>query len=322
MRNFRNYYAILGVARDAPAEEVKRAYRRLARQYHPDLNPGNKAAEEQFKVVGEAYAVLSDPERRAQYDQFGKFWKQQGFQSAPRSEAADDYGQYADFLDFVEKLLGRLGGRNGSERRVPRPYPGRPAATVDQESDGYPAAPETQGEDIEARLTLPLAKAYRGGRERVRLVNGRSLEVKLPPGMVTGQRLRFRGQGNQGGDLFLRITVAPDAVWRLEGYDLHCTVPVTPSEAVLGAQVEVPTLEGLVTLALPPGVQPGQRLRLTGRGYPQPEGGVGDLVVEIQIAIPTAVTPEERQLYSQLLQVETFDPRQERPAGPSQPVGP
>jgi curved DNA-binding protein len=331
MQNFRNYYEILGVPRDASSDEIKKAYRRLARQYHPDLNPGNKAAEESFKEIGEAYDILSDPTKRSQYDQFSRFWKQKGFQgkTATRTPATKtwngrtgtnrstnemDFAQYADFNSFVEQLLGR---RNGTVTATPpgpkvrldsretRPGTSKTAYTV--------AGSRGTRRDIEARLSLPLEKAYAGGNERIRLEDGRSLEVSMPTGMVSGQRIRLKGQGMGGGDLYLKITVEPHSFFKLEGADLRCQLPLTPVEAVLGGPIEVPTLDGLVKMTVPAGVRSGQRLRLGGKGYPTGSGNRGDQLVEIAIIAPKEISPQQRELYEKLRQLETFNPRSDLP---------
>ncbi len=289
MRNFRNYYQILGVDRNASLAEIKRAYRQLARRYHPDLNPGDKAAEEQFKLIGEAYQVLSDSQKRAEYNRFGQYWQQKGFQGEPppRGPSEFDYGRFLDFQDFIDQLLQRFTRR----------------------SDPRPEAWDAPG-DIEARLNLTLQQAYKGGRHRLTLGN-RTLEVNLPPGMVTGQRIRLRHQGDNGGDLYLNIHVRPDAQLRLEGDDIYYTLPITPSEAVLGAQVQVPTLDGPVKLVIPPRVQNHQRLRLPGRGYLREDQTRGDQIVELLIQVPTDPTPQELHLYEQLRKIERFNPRQQ-----------
>lgn len=321
MQNFRNYYAILGVAKEASGDEIKRAFRRLARQYHPDLNPGDKEAEERFKDLGEAYEVLSDATKRAQYDEYSKFWKQKGFQNARRAAAANrtwgdrpeprvaenlDYSEFIDFNSFVDRLLTRRGEPAAPPQPGSRDYY-RPGTT----RTAYTVKPTAR--DAEARLTIPLEKAFSGGRERIRLEDGRSLEVNMPPGLVTGQRIRLKNQGINGGDLFLKITVAPHDFFRLEGVDLYCDVPVTPSEAVLGSAIEVPTLDGLVKMNLPRGVRHGQRLRLSNKGYPINRDRRGDQIVEIQIATPTQLSTDELALYEQLRAIESFDPRAQLP---------
>jgi curved DNA-binding protein len=318
MQNFRNYYEILGVARDATVEEIKKSFRRLARQYHPDLNPGDKGAEDKFKAINEAYEVLSDTTKRSQYDQFGKFWQQRGFQGGAAKAGARgwngrgdrpsgdvDFSDYPDFNSFVDQLLNRrtAGATGTAPRDTFRPGTTKTTYTV----------PRTGRRDAEARLSVPLEKAYQGGRERIRLEDGRSLEVNMPPGMVTGQRVRLKGQGVNGGDLFLKIDVPPHPFFKLEGSDIRCQLPITPSEAVLGGPVEVPTLDGLVKMNIPPGVRSGQRLRLADKGYPKEEEGRGDQIVEIQVVIPREISAQERELYEKLRQLETFNPRADLP---------
>jgi curved DNA-binding protein len=315
MQNFRNYYAILGVPKEATPEEIKQAYRKLARRYHPDLNPGDKVAEEKFKDLGEAYEVLFDASKRTQYDQFSRFWNQSGFQGVAsraktwgnrngRGEDEDDFGQYRDFNSFVDQLLSRqaAGSTMPTDEEVYRPKTTKTAYTVSRPSP----------RNAEARLTVPIDKAYTGGRERVRLEDGRSLEVNMPPGMLTGQRIRLKGQGVSGGDLYLTIDVPPHPFFKLEGADIFCQIPVTPTEAVLGGAIEIPTLDGLVKMMIPAGVRSGQRLRLGGKGYPM-EGDRGDQIVEIQIVTPKELTPQERELYEKLRQLEAFDPRENLP---------
>ncbi|MFM6038513.1 MAG: DnaJ domain-containing protein, partial [Sphaerospermopsis kisseleviana] len=222
LQNFRDYYEILGVTKEASSEEIKKVYRRLARQYHPDLNPGDKEAEEKFKTIGEAYEILSDPSRRSQYDQFSRYWKQKGFAGSKQSPKPKGWGdsrtntrtsqevdpsEFPDFESFINTVIGvssRKDTRTNTDStttsdpfRTPRT---KVAYTVN-------TPPRTTRRDIEARLTLPLEKAYQGGNERIRLEDGRSLEVTMPPAMVTGQTIRLRNQGIGGGDLYLKITV-------------------------------------------------------------------------------------------------------------------
>jgi curved DNA-binding protein len=315
MQNFRNYYGILGVSRDATIDEIKKSFRKLARQYHPDMNPGDKTAEEKFKDLGEAYEVLSDSGKRAQYDQYSRFWKQSGFQgTAPwaktwgnrngRGNEDIDFSRFGDFNSFVDELLNRRTDEpdTSNERDPYRPGKTKTAYTVSRNSP----------RNAEANLTVPLERAYTGGRERIRLEDGRSLEVTMPPGMVTGQKIRLRGQGVSGGDLFLNINVSPHLFFQLEGADIYCQLPITPSEAVLGGPIEVPTLDGLVKMMIPPGVRSGQKLRLGGKGYPT-EDERGDQIVEVQIVTPRDLTPQERDLYEKLRQLETFNPRANLP---------
>ena len=383
MQNFRNYYQILGVPRDASADEIKKAYRRLARQLHPDVNPGNKSAEDRFKDINEAYDVLSDIDKRAQYDQFSKFWKQKGFQnkqgvripnfstwgngkaSSKKTAEKVDFSDYSDFNKFFDQVLGRRREvrmatandaprvpssetwstaskktsyvansredrrdmddreprRETVDRETRRDMDDRETRreTVDRETRRDMDDRETRREtvdreirrDIEARLTLPLERAYSGGTERIRLEDGRSIEVTMPPAMVSGQRIRLRNQGIGGGDLYLKITVSPHPFFRLEMSDICCELPLTPSEAVLGGDVEIPTLDGRVKMKLPPGVPSGKQLRLANKGYPTGNGDRGDQLVEILVLIPKEISDEERELYEKLRQVESFKPRQD-----------
>ncbi|NJM63468.1 MAG: J domain-containing protein [Oscillatoriales cyanobacterium RU_3_3] len=372
MQNFRNYYQILGVSRDATTDEIKKAYRRLARQLHPDVNPGDKAAEDRFKDINEAYDVLSDIDKRTQYDQFSKFWKQKGFQgkqgvklpnfgswgngkSSGRKTADNvDFSDYSDFDKFFDQVLGRrrevriatpndapldapepwntapkkssyvANSRDGRRenldreiRREAREFDDREIRREAREFDDREIRREPREyeerevrKDIEARLTLRLERAYSGGIERIRLEDGRSIEVEMPPAMVSGQRIRLRNQGIGGGDLYLKITVSPHPFFRLEGADICCELPLTPCEAVLGGDVEVPTLDGLVKMKLPPGVPSGKRLRLANKGYPTGKGDRGDQLVEISVEIPKEISDEERELYEKLRQIATFKPRQ------------
>ncbi|HEY9697743.1 MAG TPA: J domain-containing protein [Trichocoleus sp.] len=319
MQNFRNYYGILGVSRDATIEEIKKAYRKLARQYHPDMNPGDNAAEEKFKDLGEAYEVLSDTSKRAQYDQFSSFWKRDGFQgNTPRSKgwgglgrnAEDiDFGQFRDFNSFVDQLLNRRTNSSTTTTAAREPDPYRPG--TNKTTYTVPRA-NPSPRNAEAKLTVPLDRAYTGGRERIRLEDGRSLEVNMPPGMFTGQKVRLKGQGVNGGDLYLTITVSPHPFFQLDGSDIFCQLPITPAEAVLGGPIEVPTLDGLVKMMIPAGVRSGQKLRLGGKGYPL-DGERGDQIVEIQIVTPKDLSETERELYEKLRQLETFDPRANLP---------
>jgi len=373
MQNFRDYYEILGISKTAEADEIKRAYRALARQYHPDLNPGDKAAEDKFKLLGEAYDVLSDADKRSQYEQYSRYWSQKdakgwgkfGKRNGRTSAAEAEYSAFEDFDNFVEQLLKRhkqgddavawqqpqetasarsssarsssarsASGRSVSDRaqgssvsdagQRPNPRAGRRDNSRDtQRAPGTDSAkastrrqPSYRGQsasrsrrDAEADLTVPLEKAYAGGRERVRLEDGRSLEVSMPPGMVTGQRIRLKGQGIDGGNLYLRIEVEPHAYFTLQEGDVYCRLPISPSEAVLGDTIAVPTLGGAVNTMIPPGVQSGQRLRLTGKGYPVGQGLYGDQIVEVDVVMPTSLDDEEKALYQELKNIERFDPR-------------
>ncbi len=305
MQNVRDYYAILGVSKNTPNEEIKQAYRRLARRYHPDANPGNKAAEEKFKDINEAYEILSDQTRRVQYDRV------LSQKSATRNSAANPFSNFTRPNRAGTKTAAT---ERNSVRTDSNDY--RPGTTK-RERVVTPSRPLRR--DIEAKLTLPLDKAYRGGREKIRLEDGRSLEVEMPSGMLDGQRIRLKGQGFEGGNLYLKITVARHPFFNIQGSDIYCKIPVTPSEAVLGSAIEVPTLDGLVKVTVPSGVRSGQRLRLANKGYPLQSSDKlnglevsqrGDQLVEIQIVTPREISEAERELYEKLRKLEQFNPRQ------------
>lgn len=291
----RDLYDILGVPRTASHEEIKKAYRRLAKQHHPDVNPGNKQAEERFKEVTASFEVLSDEKRRKLYDEFGPDSLRSGFdaaraeevrrwrrQGAPPGGQPFDFGDFAtvsgdgfDFGSIFEQIFGQAprGGRPGHGRRG--------------------ASPMT-GQDLEAELELDLKEAVTGGERDVR-VEGRTLRVTIKPGMGDGARIRLAGQGQAGrhggsaGDLLLRIRLRPHPLVRVDGKDLSLDLPVTVPEAAAGAEVELPTFDGKVRLQVPPGTQSGARLRLRGRGLPDPKGGPrGDLYVVVRLVLPEA----------------------------------
>jgi curved DNA-binding protein len=295
MQEVRNYYEILGVNKNAPSNEIKKAYRTLAIKYHPDRNLGNKAAEEKFKDINEAYEVLSDQTRRVQYDQ-----------SISRKNLINKGGAFNNF----GLNNNRSGVRNANSDRSrgvrvdTQDY--RPGTTKRERV----VTSRPQRRDIEAKLTLALDEAYRGGKRKIRLEDGRSLEVDMPTGMIDGKRIRLKGQGIEGGDLYLKITVARHPFFEIQGANIYCQIPVTPTEAILGSAIEVPTIDGLVKVSVPNGVRSGQRLRLANKGYFDQSGTRGDQLVEIQIVTPKEITPEEKDLYEKLRELEQFNPRE------------
>lgn len=336
--DFKDYYAILGVSKTASPDEIKKSFRRLARKYHPDMNPGNKQAEASFKEVNEAYEVLSDPEKRQKYDQFGQYWKQAG-QGWPGGGAAGvdfnnfDFGQYSSFDDFINELLGRFntaatGNTAGSRRSYTyRTNTGRPGGFNDFASgfngggfsnfSEYAAsdrATSTGSSDREASIPLSWHEAFHGVQKRLNLGN-EAIEVRIPPGAKQGSRIRVRGKGKlnpqnqQRGDLYLSVELKPHSFFQFDGDNLLCEVPVMPDEAVLGATIDVPTPDGKVSVNVPAGIRSGQSLRLREKGWPHPKGGRSDLLVRIVIATPKDITATEREYYQKIRASRSFDPR-------------
>jgi curved DNA-binding protein len=326
--NFRDYYAILGVSKNATAEDIKKAYRQLARKYHPDLNPGDKAAEAKFKEITEANEVLSDVEKRNQYDRFGQYWKQAeqtktttrqtGSSSTSNSTNFNDvdFGQYNNFDDFVNELLGRFNTPNGNNT------PGatknaRTTASASASVDDFTTTTTssgTAGSDREATISLSLAEAFQGVQKSFNL-GTETIKVRIPGGAKSGSRIRVRGKGNinpynkQRGDLYLTVELQPHPFFKLEGEQLVCEVPISPEEAVLGAQIEIPTPDGMVTVNVPAGVLSGQSLRLRGKGWTNPRGERGDQLAKIIIATPKNITLAERELYEKIRIMRTSSPR-------------
>jgi DnaJ-class molecular chaperone len=298
----KDHYEALGVPRGATAAEIKSAYRKLAKKYHPDFNPGKKDAEDRFKEISQAYDVLSDEEKRKKYDQFGDAWQSAG-QGAPppgwtgrTGGGGFDFGgggfdfesSGGGFGDILEELLGRGGGRGRARK----------------------------GRDLEAELEVTLDEAHRGTRRGFQ-IGSRTVEANIPAGVREGSTLRLRGQGEPGsqgrpaGDVLLHIRLKPHPVFRVSGDDLEADLKVSPWEAALGAEVQVPTIEGSAQLKVPAGAQSGQKLRLRGQGLARSKqrGGRGDQFVRLTVALPATLTPDERRLFEQLAAVSRFDPR-------------
>jgi curved DNA-binding protein len=325
--DFKDYYAILGVNKTATAEEIKKAYRKLARQYHPDLNPGDRKAEERFKEINEAQEVLSDPEKRRKYDQFGQYWQQAASGVPPTGGAGSEgmnFGQYGSFDDFINELLGRF-GRGGSTtgrrmytyRTTTGPEPGSEGFRQHVEfggGDPFSRFTEMPSQDTDAAIGLTFAEAFHGTQKRLQL-GDETLTVRIPAGVKSGSRIRLKGKGQispfsqQRGDLYLAIELLPHRFFRVEGENLTCEVPISPEEAVLGAQIDVPTPDGKVMMRIPPCVDTGQAFRLRGKGWRNPKGDRTDLIVRLKIVIPKSITPIEQECYEKLRHASRFDPR-------------
>lgn len=318
---FQDYYQTLGVPKTASQDEIQRAYRKLARKYHPDVNK-EKGAEQKFKELSEAYEVLKDPDKRKQYDELGANWKAgQEFKPPPGwKNAKFDFGGPGGFSfggdgfsDFFEMFFGRSAGpgRGGARVRF-----GPHGAGFDFEQEFQQA-----GATHEAQITISLEDAYHGAKRQITLSdNGgppKTYDVKIPRGVTEGAKIRLAGQGGPGrggappGDLILIVHLAQHPNFQVDGHDLTTTLPLTPWEAALGAKLPVDTLEGQVTLTIPPGAASGQKLRLRGKGLPHrghPDRH-GDLYVLLKIVVPKELSDEERRLFEELAKVSRFDPR-------------
>lgn len=291
---YKDYYKILGVDRKATAEEIKKAYRRLARKFHPDVSK-EAGAEEKFKDVNEAHDVLSDPEKRAAYDQLGYYQPGQDFRPPPdwgqrfRQEGFDSSNLGGmDFGDLFSQLFGAQGG-----------------------SAGFRSA--ARGRDLESEIGITLEEAFHGTERSLSVAGNPAVKVRIPPGFLPGRRLRVPGKGGQSphgkaGDLYLRVRILPHDLYHLEGRDIYLDTPIAPWEAALGGNVEVPTLTGKVRLKIPPGARSGQKLRLAGRGMPQGREA-GDFYVRLLIVLPAELSAEERALYEQLARLARTDVR-------------
>jgi curved DNA-binding protein len=314
--DYKDYYQIMGVERSSTQDEIKRAYRKLAKKYHPDVSKEPKA-EEKFKELQEANEVLKDPEKRAAYDQLGSRWKEgQEFRPPPDwgqgfEHSAHFGGNDAGFSDFFSSLFGARSafgpGSNGNAR------------------GGF----ARNGQDHVARIEIALEDAFRGGQQTIELkspelaadghvvVKPRTLRVTIPAGVTEGQQIRLTGQGSpsmsggRAGDLYLEVAFAPHPLFTVEGRDLTLTLPIAPWEAALGDTIKVPTLGGSVDMRIPAGARAGQKMRLKGRGLPAPSGTAGDQFVVLKIVTPPADTPRARELYEQMKNEIPFDPRAE-----------
>jgi curved DNA-binding protein len=310
---YKDYYAIMGLKRDAKPEEIKQAYRKLARKYHPDVSK-EKDAEERFKEVNEAYEVLKDPEKRKQFDQLGANWREgqefrppPGWQQQQHNAQFDpnDFAAAGDFSDFFASLFG--GG-------------------FQQRSHTRNAGFNQRGEDVHSKILITLEEAYSGTTRTLQLnvpqaaadgtmhMTKRELKVKIPAGITQGQQIRLSGQGNPGigkgkaGDLYLEIDLQAHPLFHADKADVYLTLPIAPWEAALGATVPVPTLGGKVDLKIPANSQSGQKLRLKGRGLPAKQPG--DQYIVLQVLAPPANTAAQRELYEQMAKQMAFNPRE------------
>lgn len=338
---FKDYYRILGVGRNADDKTIKSAYRKLARKYHPDVNKGQDA---RFKEINEAYEVLSDPEKRRRYDTLGPNWQHYAQQAGPQSGGFSvEYGDAGDFSDFFRTIFGDLGSRMGAGG--PRTRGGFGGGGFEDLLGGRfgRGTRQRRGDDVQASVEISLEEAFHGTRKTLALeldepcatcrgsgnVGGkpcaschgtgwqrarREVDVRIPAGVRTGQKVRVSGEGGGGvggrGDLYLVVSVAPHPQFERKGDDLQLTLPITAPEAALGATIQVPTLRGKVSMKIPPATSSGRTFRLPGYGMPRVKGGgAGDQLVTVRIMMPAELTPAERELYERLRVLRSDSPR-------------
>ena len=317
---FKNYYDLLGVKKDATAEEIKKAFRNLARKYHPDVAKDKVTGEKKFKEINEAYEVLGDPENRAKYDRLGADWKHADRQSPPPPsgtgqspwQAQEVHFDGTGFSDFFEQYFSRHGHPGGGF-----------GGTWSTGSGGQEVA--LRGQDIEGDILVTLDEIMRGSSRNLQLqrvdpktgqTTTQTLEVKIPSGVREGQLIRLAGKGQEGygggqsGDLFLRVKVAQHPYFQVRGQDLFYDLDLAPWEAVLGTTVSIPTLDGAVSLKVPPHVGTGKQLRLRGKGLIGRDGTRGDLYAVVSLQVPTQIGPEENKLWEQMAKLSKFNPRQ------------
>lgn len=339
MKMAQDYYKLLEVSRNATAEEIQKSYRRLARKYHPDLNPNDKSAQQKFKDIQHAYDVLNDPEKRTMYDQLGPDFHRMaggpfgggGPHGGGPFEAGNPFGggprSGQGQMDF-EQMFGRGAGEKGSPQGgfgfgglddILKHFTGGRAPGRGRESSAQEAS---QGSDLRTELVIPFSTSVLGGEAALNLVRGgkeETIQLKIPPGVSSGKKMRLRGQGNPGssggpsGDLIVTLHVAPHPHFRRNGNNLELSLPVTLKEAVFGATVEIPTPSGRVALKVPPGSSSGRRLRVKGQGVLSSSGAPGDLYVEVQIKIPEQLMDSSKQPEALLRAVEELDSLYKQP---------
>jgi curved DNA-binding protein len=314
VNDFKDYYQVLGISKNASSDEIKQAYRKLARKYHPDLNSGDKQAEARFKEVNEAQEVLSDPDKRRKYDQYGQYWSKMGqtdtstanstryANSGANVDFGDfDFGQYGSFEDFINEMLGRGVGRGTTGYR-----------TSSGVGTGYSNMPPP---DSEGSVQLSFSEAFNGTQKQF-LLGNETVKVRIPSGAKSGSRLKIKGKGQsssvsgQRGDLYLNIELLPHPLFSFQGENLAAEIPITPEEAVLGAEITVPTPDGKVAMKIPAGVDSGQSLRLKGKGWWKPSMQRTDLMVTLKIVTPKDLSEVEQEYYQKLRQASNFSPRQ------------
>ena len=315
----KDYYHTLSVGRDASQAEIQKSYRDLARKYHPDLNPDDKAAKEKFQEVQEAFDVLNDPKKREMYDRYGSSFQQAGAGGGPWMHSSGDF-EDIDLSQFFGERFGGGAGTGAGTGGFAEFFQQFGGAGGGPQARTRTRTPGRRGADLEAELEVPLATAVLGGEAQIVLRrDGRdeTITVKVPPGIGDGQRIRLRGQGQPGagggpdGDVFLTIHVAPHPFYQRRGKDLHVRVPITLGEAAGGAKVDVPTPHGTVSLRVPPGSSSGTKLRARGQGVAPKDETPGDLIAELQVVLPPSLDEQEKETLRELDRRHPSNPRSE-----------
>lgn len=311
---YKDYYEVLGVSKSSTNADIKKAYKKLAKKYHPDLNPNNKAAEEKFKEINEAYEVLGDEEKRKKYDTFGQSYNFQNGSEFDPSQFGFGNGSYqyystgdaSDFSDFFNMFFGGRDGFSTSNFDLGGMFSNRRSKSV-------------RGEDIEAELEISLQEAFEGASKTVSInLSGelKTISVKIPAGILPGKKIKIREQGGKGvrggknGDLLLKIKIRDDKELTLEGLDIIRDVKLLPWEAALGSEIVVKSLKDKVKIKIPAGIQTDEKIKLKGLGYKDMNGNKGDMFVRIKIVNPSNLTEKEKELYKSLMEISTFNPRE------------
>lgn len=299
-----NYYDVLGVAKDATEKEIRQAYRRLARQYHPDVNKNDPSAEDKFKEINEAYGVLSDQDSRKKYDRYGDNWRhaEENGQGPRRGPAGSGFRWASSNADF-EDIFANFGGRSGTRSQDFGDSGGFRFEDLFAAGRGQPRRRPTPEHPVE----VTLEEAFHGSTRTLRLKDGRTLEVKIPPGVDQGSRVHIASGGNEGSDFYLVVSVLEHGAFHREGRDLHTEVGLEIDDAILGAEILAPTLTGKVALTVPPNTPNDRRFRLSGLGMPplSGKGNRGDLYVTVKLSLPADLSEEEIELFRKLREIRT-----------------
>lgn len=303
---YKDYYETLGVDKGADQSEIKKAYRKLAKKYHPDANPNNKAAEEKFKTINEAYEVLGDEDKRKKYDQFGSEFDFSNGSNFDPSQFGFGGGGYrtttnGDFSDFFNTIFG--GGSRNSGFDMGDLFGGG----FGKRQGGCSGCGQTnRGQDVETEIRISIEEGFEGIQKKVSLRAGndvKKISVKIPSGIEEGKKIKLSGQGKMGGDLYLKVKFKPHDIFTLDGIQLNQDVELMPWEAAFGTQKIIQTLKGKIKVKIPAGIQTDGKIKIAKKGYKDMKGNVGDLYIRVRIMNPSVLSDEERELYEKLMEI-------------------